>query len=139
MTKRFLKRLLLTSGSVILLLALILTVHIYLVTRRTPPDANTRAMARIDFKQDIDQQDSVTITKWLYEQNGVDHVLCNPSARLVVFTFRPLKTSADRIVSKFRLALPYHAIRFMPDKEALKDGCPVAQTSITYKIYNLFK
>ena len=95
-------------------------------------------MARINFKKDIDQQDADNITIWLSRQDGVDHVLCNPAGHLAVFTFRPLKTNADLIINKFKIVFPY-AERFMPDKEAMKGGCPVAQTSITYKIYNLFK
>jgi len=95
-------------------------------------------MARIDIKQSIDQSDSTKITQWLYGQPGVDHVLCNPQSAIVVFTFHPVATSADKIVQGFKSSLPYNAVRFLPSKEEMQSGCPIASNSITYKVYSFF-
>lgn len=51
------KKILITTASVILLLIVTLAVHIYIVTRPKAPDAFTIAMARIDIKQPINQED----------------------------------------------------------------------------------
>lgn len=139
MTKRTLRRIALGVLSTFLLLVVVLAVHIYIVTRPKAPDANTRIMARIDIKQDIGQQDADRITTWMYRQKGMDHVLINPQRDIVVFTFFPVKTSANRIVSDFRAALPYKAERFLPTADQLKGGCPVAATSATYKVLSFFK
>jgi hypothetical protein len=121
------------------LLLIVLCVHIYIVTRPKPMAANTRAMARIDIRQAITQTDADRITCWLYKQKGVDHVLVNPRSAIAVFTFFPIKTTASRVVSDLKAQLPYKAERFIPGEAAMKSGCPVAATSISYKVYDFFK
>ena len=75
MKKNVLKKILIVSGSVFLLLATVLAVHIYLVTRPKPVDPSLFAMARIDFKQEINQEDAVKITNWFNKQEiGRAHV-----------------------------------------------------------------
>ena len=139
MTKKAWRRIALGVISTFFLLVVILAVHIFIVTRPKAPDANTRIMARIDIRQDIDQQDADRITAWMYRQKGMDHVLVNPKSEIVVFTFFPIKTSANRIVSDFKAALPYKAERFLPTADQMKGGCPVAATSATYKVLSFFK
>ena len=127
------------SGITFLLLVAVLGIHIYLVTR-PHIDAHTVAMARIDIRQAINSNEADNITKWLYNQKGIDHVLCNPETDIVVFTFYPTTASANKIVSDFKAQLHYDkAQRFMPSAKDLQSGCPVAATSVTYKIYNFFK
>lgn len=102
-------------------------------------DATTRVMARIDIKQDISQEEAGTITAWLYAQQGVDRVMINPETDIIIFTFFPVQTNANEIVrkckSQFNLS---KAERFMPTKDQLNNGCPVAANSLTYKIYKFF-
>ncbi|HEY4205526.1 MAG TPA: hypothetical protein VGM31_01895 [Puia sp.] len=124
MIKRTWKRIVFWTISVIAVLAITLALHIYMVTRYKPADAYTRAMARIDIRQPVTPADAGRITAWLYQQKGVDHVLVNPQTSIVVFTFFPIKTSADRIVSGFKAELPYKAQRFVPSDGGLMSGCP---------------
>ena len=139
MSKQIIKKILKWSGATLLLLVVVLGVHIYIVTRPKPMTANTLAMARIDLKQVINNYDADTITKWLYAQKGVDHVLCNPSSGIAVFSFHPIQTTANEIVNNFKAHMPYKAERFVPSAKDLQGGCPVAATSMTYKIYKFFE
>ena len=139
MQKRTWKRISLGVLSVFGLLVIVLCLHIYIVTRPKPIDANTRAMARIDIRQDITQTDADKIAAWLCRQQGVDHVLVNPQSDIAVFTFFPIKTTANRVVSDLKAQLPYKAERFIPTEEAMQGGCPAASTSTTYKVYRFFK
>lgn len=139
MKKRIFKKFLIGTGIVLSCLILILAVHIYIVTRPKAPDANTRIMARIDLSQPISQDDAGKITTWLYQQNGIDHVLVNPQSAIVIFTFFPIKTSAGKIVNEFNMDLPYKGVRYMPSAAEMKMGCPVAATSFTYKVARFFK
>jgi hypothetical protein len=136
MKPRFWKNILIGSGIFIGLCVVVLAIHIYVVTRPRPLDPHALIMARIDFKQDIDQNDANAITSWLYGQKGVDHVLCNPQNHLVVFTFFPGKTSGDLIVQNFKSSLHYKAERFMPTEAEMQSGCPVGSTS---GLYNYIK
>jgi hypothetical protein len=140
MKKGLLKKILLSTSGVFFLLVAVLAIHIYIVTRPKAPTANTRIMARIDIKQPISQGDADKITTWLYQQKGIDHVLCNPKTEIVVFTFFPIKTTGDQIVKDFKSSFSYNkAQRYIPTEEELKGGCPVASTSFAYKTYNFFK
>ena len=138
MKNNFFKKILIWGTSVTMFLAIVLAIHIYIVTR-PKTDAYTRVMARIDIKQQINQDDANKIATWLYQQQGIDHVLINPKTDIVIFTFSPLKTTANEVVSNFKSNLNYKAERFMPTQDELANSCPVATTSVTYKVYHFFK
>ncbi len=140
MKSKLLKKTLITSASVFLLLVAVLCIHIYIVTRPKAPTAATLAMARIDIKQPITYEDAYNITTWMYKQQGVDHVLCNAAMDNIVFTFHPALVDASAIAQQFRTAVHYeHAVRYIPTEKEMQGGCPVAATSYTYKIYSFFR
>ena len=138
MKKRSIKKIIVTTFSLLLLCVSVLAIHIYLVMRPKAPDAHTIVMARIDLKQQINNNDANKITTWLYRQKGIDHVLCNPETDIVVFTFYPVKANADEITSQLKSAFHLQdAARFIPTKADLASGCPVASSSFVYKAYKL--
>lgn len=133
-----LKKVLIISISTIFLLAVVLMVHIYWVT--TPRiDKNTVAMARIDLSNDVNQKEAEEISAWLYQQSGVQHVLCNDESNTVVFTFFPARANADRITSAFNAHFSFSGQRYKPDLNAMQSGCPVSATTLTGKVSNIFK
>jgi hypothetical protein len=140
MKKMIIKKILLASLGVFALLTVVLAVHIYVVTRPKAPATSTRIMARIDIKQAISQAEATRITAWLYQQKGVDHVLCNPGTAIAVFTFSPLKANANDITGNFKNELKYpKATRYIPTEKELQGGCPVASSSFAFKAFQFFK
>lgn len=139
MKKKWIKKALIIAGSITFLLAGVLVIHIYLVTKPGKPTAATRAMARIDFGQDINDKDANAITAWLYQQPGVEHVFCNPASNIAVFSFHPAAASADKIINDFKDNLHYKAERFMPSEQDMAAGCPVAVNSVPGKLNGFFK
>ena len=138
MKTKTIKKVLLYSLSTVLVLAIVLFVHIYMVYRPKAPDAYTKVMARIDIKQPITQTDTNHIAAWMYQQKGIDHVLVNPESDIVVFTFFPIKVNGNQIVDNFKSAFHFKADRFMPTQQQLSSGCPAGGTSsYAYKIYQL--
>ena len=132
------KRIALTVSAVFVFLVVVLMVHIYVVTR-PHIDASTRIMARLDIHQPIVRADADRITAWLYQQKGVDHVLVNPQSAIAIFSYAPVLNDANRIAQAFKASLPYSkAERIMPP-QGTTSGCPVAATSITYKVYTFMK
>lgn len=129
MKKKLLKKILIAAGSVFLLLSVVLVIHIYQVTRPKVLDANAIAMARIDFKQDISQEDAAIITTWFNKQTGVQRFTCNTQNRNAVFTFFPAKMDASKTVETFVKELHYNAVRYMPSKDDMMKGCPVASNN----------
>jgi hypothetical protein len=138
MANQTLKKIAKWTAYTMLLLVVVLCVHIYIVTRPKPIDAYTKAMARIDFKQDLTGNDSVLITSWLYQQKGIDHVLCNPKNDIVVFTFFPAQTTANKIVADFKSSHNYKAQRYVPTEAEIASGCPMS-SSTSYKFYSFIK
>lgn len=138
MKKRTVKRIAIVTGSTVLLLGAVLCAHVYAVTHKEPVGAQ-RIMARIDFKQDINAEDAALITKDLYAQAGVDHVLCNEAANIAVFTFSPGINTADNIVNTLVAQTGYKAQRYMPSKKEMMAGCPVSAASFTGSIEKLYR
>lgn len=133
MKKRNIKKLVLGTLGITLLLVVVLAVHIYMVTRPKPATASTVAMARIDFKQTINDADASKVAQWLYQQKGVDHVLINAQTKIGVFTFYPVKANATTIINNLQSNLHYSVQRYIPTAEEMKGGCPVASNSLAYK------
>jgi len=138
MKKKFFKKILWSTLSFLLLIIVVLGVHIYIMTAKAPTDS-TKIMARIDFKQDITKDDANKITAWLYQQKGVDHVLCNEATNIIVFTIFPVKTNADNIIYNLKSHFHYKAKRYLPSENDLQSGCPIAANSLAYKIADFFK
>lgn len=134
MKTKKIKKILAWTGATLLMLLLVLAVHIWWVYR-PKIDANTKVMARIDIKQPINNQDAKKISTWLYQQQGVDHVLVNPDTRIVIFTFYPIKASGNSIAKSFKADLHYNSDRYMPTEQALASSCPVASSSFYFKVY----
>jgi hypothetical protein len=126
MKNKIFKRILIAICSVTLVYVVLLAFHIYKVTRPKVADATTYAMARIDFKQTITKEDAAKITNWFIQQNGVSQFKCSPENHNAVFSFYPIKTNANKLVETFSNELHYNALRFMPSKEEMMKGCPVA-------------
>ena len=61
-------------------------------------------------------------------------MLCNPASGIAVFTFHPVVNNANNIVAQLGSQLNYKVKRYIPSKEEMQSGCPVAATSVTYKI-----
>ncbi len=139
MKRKNVQKILIWSASVLSVLLLILAVHIYMVTRPKAPDTYTRIMARIDIKKQISESDAQKITAWMYQQKGIDHVLCNPESAILVFTFYPLQTNADKVLTNFRSELLLPAFRVVPTTAEMKSGCPVSSRSLSYKAYIALK
>lgn len=125
MKTNVLKKILLYTLSVFTILGIALGIHLYMVIKpKKVATENTIAMARFDFKQPINNSDAVRISNWLAAQPGVGNVLCNDSSGIAVFSFYPVKASADKILDQLVSSLNYKAVRFVPDEASIKSGCP---------------
>jgi hypothetical protein len=133
-----LKKFIAISIAIAGLLILVMVADIFIFSK-PHIDKNTVVMARIDFKEDIQQRDAEKITTWLYAQPGVDHVLCNPDGDCVVFTYHPIQINADELDIRLGNELAYAGQRYVPTEADMAKGCPVSPNSITYKVYSFFK
>jgi hypothetical protein len=139
MNKKIVKKAFTISASIFVFLVLVLAVHIYIVTRPKTLPSNAVAMARIDFKQDINQADADKITAWLYQQQGVNHVMVNAKTEIAVFSFFPAKADASKITDNLKATFNYKADRYIPTEAEIQSGCPIASNSAGYVVYNFVK
>jgi hypothetical protein len=124
--------------SVLVVLVMILGIHIYMVTK-PKADAKTVAMARIDIKQHIEEDDASAIEKWLSEQEGVQRVVLNRETNMIVFTFYPVKVSADQLAENLKYIFGIDATRYKPSAEQMASGCPAMSGTFTGKVFSFLK
>ena len=124
--------------SVLVVLVMILGIHIYMVTK-PKADAKTVAMARIDIKQHIEEDDASAIEKWLSEQEGVQRVVLNRETNMIVFTFYPVKVSADQLAENLKYIFGIDATRYKPSAEQMASGCPAMSGTVTGKVFSFLK
>lgn len=137
MTKRTIRRIGGMALGTLAVLCLVLGVHIYLMTHR-PADPNRVAMARIDVQQALDEDAAADITQWLYAQQGVEHVLCNPVSRIAVFSYYPARVDANELAARFNRESGYAGKRYVPDAKELMKGCPLAEGGVSARITQMY-
>ncbi|HVZ57986.1 MAG TPA: hypothetical protein VG870_15100 [Chitinophagaceae bacterium] len=133
MQKKKMIRLVRWTAGVSGLLVAALALHVYWVTRPGKPDAHTLAMARFDLPSRA-PLDSAEVMGWFSRQPGLTHALVNPRTHIAVFTYYPVRVSADSVLAHFNQAYGVRASRVVPGEEDLLSGCPVAGTSRTYRV-----
>ncbi len=138
MKRNLLKKILGVTVSITVLAALVLGVHIYMVTRPGKADATTVAMGRIDIKDEIDAATADEMVAWFYEQQGVQRAVYNAASQILVFTYRPAILSTDILMKEFRSNFNYTAEQYKPTEEEMKKGCPV-NTTTAFKATDYFK
>lgn len=126
------------SGLVLFILITVLTVHIYIVTR-PKADAHTIIMARLDFTEPLSDINASKLATWLYQQKGVNHVVCSSNSKIALFTYYPVTVKADQVVANLNLTFPLKAKRYLPTAAEMSSGCPVMSSSFTGKLYQFFK
>jgi hypothetical protein len=139
MKRKLITKVLVYSGALLLLLTGVLAIHIYLVTRPQAPDASTRIMARIDIRKDINAAEATGITAWLYQQPGVDRVLCNVASDIVVFTYCPIQANADQLSADLGKKLRLPVERVKPTAAEMRSACPVPAGSRSGKLMAYLK
>lgn len=137
MTGKKIRKTIIITLSSLLFLFIVLCVHIYVMMKPRPASDRTVAIARIDFKQDINQADANKISAWLYAQKGVQHVLCNQQTNIAVFSFYPVKLNADKLTQELSSTLNYKAERYKPDQKDLMKSCPVMSSGFSGTVYKI--
>lgn len=126
MKKSLLKKVLLGLAGTTMILTAILCVHIYQVTHKKITDPNAIALARIDFSQKFSKEDATKFYAWFNEQNGVNRVAFNTENQNAVLAYYPVKADATKLVESFCKQFNINAKRYMPSKQEMMQGCPVA-------------
>lgn len=129
-------------GSLVVLIGA-LVAHIYISTTSIQNDPRIRQMSRIDFKEPIDSLEATKIKNAVNSLPGIDGSLFNTSNGIFVYAFYPEKQNDKNVWNRIMSIRKYNAVRYIPDPEKLKSGCPVMnKNSFSYRaivyFYSIF-
>lgn len=119
-------------SAIVLLTTLI--AHIYLVTKNKPLDQRNRQLARIDFQEDLDFKQALSVKNYVLTLRGVEGAHFNLDDRTFVYLYDPEEQHSDlvykAVISKFNIK----AKKFKVDEKLAANGCPIIdKSSISYK------
>lgn len=120
------KKILLSAIGVLVVAGAVLGVHIYQVTKLKPADPNAIAIARIDFKKPITAENASMYYTWFKAQKGINRIQFNTESNNAVLAFYPSQVNATQLVDSFIKTFHVEANRYLPSKQELMQGCPVA-------------
>lgn len=122
-------------------LNLLLGAHIYLVTRKHQPNAQTLVMARLDFPAPLTADAVPGMLHWFNQQPGIHKAVCSPQNRNLVFGYFPSQTNASQLIQDFNRRFNQQARRYLPGTQQLKSGCPIGNNesvALSHWIAQLF-
>ncbi|MFT7343699.1 MAG: hypothetical protein ACI9XP_000273 [Lentimonas sp.] len=127
--------------STFLLLVVVLFIHIAMVTKADPiEDLRNRQLSRIDFAMDIDEQLAGEIRKDMTSIAGVRTVRVNVEKDIVVYELDPSITSTEKVYAAVIDNKGRKAKKFVIDKSAATNGCPVLdRSSVSYRLGKFFQ
>ena len=136
--KRILKISLWTSAVAVVLFAT-LVIHIAMVIPPTKPvnDTRSRQLSRIDFKQDLSNDEVDKIKGFIGAMEGVEGVHYNPESRILVYIHSTEKVNPNNVYQKVVGIGNYNASRYVVEKEDIKGGCTAGmdkEKSVTVKM-----
>ena len=125
MTKKLIKKILLITGSALLVSTVVLAVHIYKVTHKKVTDPFAIALARVDFKQKFTTQDAAKFSAWFAQQKGIYKTNFTPQNSNGVIAYYPTQTNPNNLIQNFLKTFKVNANRYLPSKAEMMQGCPV--------------
>ena len=139
-----LKKILFWFGSIVLMLAIVLVIHIYLVTRPNKGNEVMRQLSRIDFKEKVDSTQAAEIKRFVAHLDGIESTYFNVPEGKLVYTYLVGKQTSLNVFNKLEEFGHYKAERYLVDAAALKKGCPMIDNSsfsgkLTAYISHIFK
>jgi len=135
-SKNKLKKYLLVSASVIVVLFTVLLMHIYMVTKPVNYDNNTLQLSRIDFKEDIDSLQANDIRHFVASLPGVQNTMFNLKDNILVYGYILGTQNSANVYEKLMQYRHYKAEKFIVSDDMKSQGCPMAgkdRNSLVYR------
>ncbi|MCH7400562.1 heavy-metal-associated domain-containing protein [Belliella kenyensis] len=135
-----LKRILLGTTLILVILVTTLAVHIYAVTRPKTGAISHLALTRIDFNQSLDSLQAGSLSELAESINGVQEVRVNKSSGHVICMYMHKEVSPKEIADKLHSATSMMASVYQPSEETLAQSCPAfSEESLTYRLGAFFQ
>lgn len=110
--------------SVVFLLFAALVIHVGMVSVVRKNDQRIRQLSRIDFKQDINNEEASQIKGFVAGMNGVCGVNFNVDADILTYMYDPAVQSSGNVYTQLVAHGNYEAVKYTVNADDLAKGCP---------------
>jgi hypothetical protein len=132
MEKRSIKKIVIWSISIFIVLFVVLIIHILMVTKPVVYDNSDLQLSRIDFKQDIDSLEGNKIRHFIATLPGIENSSFNEKDNILVYGFRLGKQNSETVFKKLIEFGNYKAERFVVSEAQMNSGCPMGKDKSTF-------
>jgi len=138
--KKLIKRSLLTMAGIFVFLTAVLAWHIYQVSNKPKGGVEGWQMARIDFKQSLDSNQTQIIRNTLHSYKGIHHSIVNMPEGILVYAFDHAIQTASEVHAQLVQYTGYTAEKFVVNAADMTGACPIIdKNSIGYRISSGFQ
>ncbi|WP_215222847.1 heavy-metal-associated domain-containing protein [Echinicola shivajiensis] len=133
------KKILIGTVALVVILVATLAVHIYLVTNDRPKGPNW-AMSQIDFNEDMDSLKMEEIKTELLEIEGMRDVRINRTSDYLIVLYDRKQHNPHDLVDNLNKDYQLQSTLFQPSEEQLAASCPaIDKKSLTYMVESYFE
>lgn len=119
------KKAILFSLSILLLLAGSLFVHIWIMTDRPPQHLADTQLARIDMDRELQPAEASHLRNVVEAMPGVTHCYVNAAAGTLVYAYVRRQQTAEAVYDQVARVSPTGCERFVVSNADLQNSCPV--------------
>jgi hypothetical protein len=134
------KKIILSIGSILFLLVLVLAVHIYMVTGKAVPEGPNWSMGKIEVATQVDSLSVNEIKQDFLEKPYIRAFRANIDQGHFILLYDRKQVSGDDLAAELGSKLNSQASLYRPSVEELASSCPaIPKDSFTYQLGSLFQ
>jgi hypothetical protein len=134
------KKIILSIGSILFLLVLVLAVHIYMVTGKAVPEGPNWSMGKIEVATQVDSFSVNEIKQDFLEKPYIRAFRANIDQGHFILLYDRKQVSGDDLAAELGSKLNLQASLYRPSAEELASSCPaIPKDSFTYQLGSLFQ
>ncbi|GMQ27839.1 heavy-metal-associated domain-containing protein [Algoriphagus confluentis] len=134
------KKIILTAGSIVLVLLVVLGVHIYQVTGKGMSDGPNWSMGKIEVSPDLDSTRVEAVQEEYLQRPYIRAFRINREQGHFILLYDRKQVSGDELAGELGEKLQVSASLYRPSAEELASSCPaIPKDSFTYQLGSLFQ
>jgi len=133
MKKKIILRLGIGLFAVITILSTVLFLHIYDLTHKPKSDYEARAIGRIDFKQELSENEFLDIRNQIVTVKGIENANYITSSKMLVYTYNSNKISNQTIYQIVKTYSAHQSELYVPTENETSMGCPAIGNKNTFR------
>lgn len=111
-------------AAILVILFIVLVVHVGKVTIAKKNDKRNRQLSRIDFKEDINEEQASAIKGYVASLEGVCGVNMNAGSDILTYMYDPSKQTSENVFTQLISTTHYKAEKYVVNNADIAKGCP---------------